>query len=604
MHISEQNLKKIVLESGIVGEEAFESAKQEALRSNRTIDNVLIGRGDINEQFFGEIISSHFKTPLVNFNDAPVDDTALHILPETFSKAKRVAVFSIDRAQKTAKVAMEDPGDLRALSLMEIKLGMKAEPYLAMPSAMKTVFKEYKKDIYKEFDKIIEESIKTALESGGLRDAAKMAEFVPIVTITDGLIEYAVVLGASDIHIERLQEKILVRFRVDGILRDIVQLPKEIHEAITARIKILSGLQIDVHFAPQDGRFKFKLEDQSIDVRVSVMPTFYGEKIVMRLLRGSLRPLNLSELGLSSEAIAAVNEAVKKTFGMILVTGPTGSGKTTTLYAILHILNTPDVNIATIEDPIEYDVARLNQTQVNAKAGITFANGLRSLMRQNPDIIMVGEIRDDETVGIALNAAMTGHLVLSTLHTNDAPTAVPRLIDMGGEPFLVASTLDVIIAQRLVRRVCPNCVTTWATPPEIQEAIQKQLALAARYESAREGGRGNGSFPVAETLKPQGFKEPGDARYGGGIAKKAPTQLYKGRGCAACGNTGYSGQVGIFEILHVTPEIRALIQPGVSIDGLRKTARGAGMKTMFEDGLAKAESGQTTIEEVMRVIME
>src|SRR3989344_1216145 len=379
MHISEQNLKKIVLESGIVGEEAFESAKQEALRSNRTIDNVLIGRGDINEQFFGEIISGYFKIPLVNFNAEPMDDSALHILPETFSK-------------------------------------------------------EYKKYIYKDFDKIIEESIKTALESGGPRDAVKMAEFVPIVTITDGLIEYAVVLGASDIHIERLQEKILVRFRVDGILRDIVQLPKEIHEAITARIKILSGLQIDVHFAPQDGRFKFKLEDQNIDVRVSVMPTFYGEKIVMRLLRGSLRPLNLSELGLSAEAVATIKEAVKKTFGMILVTGPTCSGKTTTLYAILHILNTPDVNIATIEDPIEYDVARLNQTQVNAKAGITFANGLRSLMRQNPDIIMVGEIRDDETVGIALNAAMTGHLVLSTLHTNDAPTAVPRLIDMGGEP--------------------------------------------------------------------------------------------------------------------------------------------------------------------------
>lgn len=569
MHISEQNLKQILLSSGVVTDAQFETAKEEAKRSNRTVENVIIGKGDITEAYFAEIISDYLKIPTVNFNTVAVDDAALHLLPEAFSKAKRIAVFAIDQTSKTAKVAMEDPADLRTISLTELKLGMHVLPHLAMPSSMKVVFKEYKKDIYKEFDKIIAESIAQALEGGSLKNAEKMAEFVPIVTITDGIIEYAVVSGASDIHIERLAEKVLVRYRVDGILRDIVELPKEMDEAIIARIKILSGLQIDVHFTPQDGRFKFKLEDQSIDVRVSVMPTFYGEKVVMRLLRGSIRPLNLSELGLSDTDIAIIHQATQRTFGMILVTGPTGSGKTTTLYAILHTLNTPDVNISTIEDPIEYDVARLNQTQVNTKAGITFANGLRSLMRQNPDIIMVGEIRDDETVGIALNAAMTGHLVLSTLHTNDAPTAIPRLMDMGGEPFLIANTLNLVIAQRLVRRICPSCITTFAPTPDIIESIKKQMALTIH-----------------------------------GAETKIPTQLYKGRGCNVCSHTGYSGQIGIYEILSLSSEIKAMIKPGMSLDELRKAARAEGMRSMFEDGLAKTEAGSTTISEVFRVIME
>ncbi len=570
MHISEQNLKKIVVGSGVITEAQFDTAAQEAMRSSRTIDNVLVGRGDITEAYFSELLSDYFKVPVVNFNAVPVDDTALHLLPEAFSRTKRAAVFGVDKDKRVAKVAMADPGDLRTLSLIEAKLHMRLEPYLAMPSSMRVVFKEYKKDIYKEFNTIIDESIREALESGVMSDVGKMAEHVPIITITDGLVEYAVALSASDIHIERLPEKVLVRYRIDGMLRDIVQLPKEINEAIVARIKILSGLQIDVHFAPQDGRFKFRLEDQNIDVRVSVMPTFYGEKVVMRLLRGSLRPLNLSELGLSEADIAIIDESIKHTFGMMLVTGPTGSGKTTTLYAILHKLNTPEVNIATIEDPVEYDIERLNQTQVNQKAGITFANGLRSLMRQNPDIIMVGEIRDNDTVSIALNSAMTGHLVLSTLHTNDAPTAVPRLIDMGGEPFLVANTLNLVIAQRLVRKICPVCVSTYAPSREVQESIRKQLVLLGH--------------------------DPALAR--------VPSQFYKGRGCNACSHSGYTGQIGIFEILSVTSRLRELIRPDTSIEELRTAAKGEGMHTMFEDGLQKAEAGTTSVEEVFRVIME
>ena len=570
MHISEANLKKIVVASGIITDAQFEAARQEALRSNRTIGNVFIGKGDITENYFAEIVANYFNTPIVNFQITPPDNTALHLLPEQFSKTKRIALFALDPEKKIAKLAMEDPGDLKTIDLIAAKFDVRVEPYLATSLSMKVAFKEYKKDIYKEFNSIIEESIKEALAAGNIKDVGKMAEHMPIIAITDGLMEYAVALGASDIHIERLPEKVLVRYRIDGILRDIVELPKEIDDAIIARIKILSSLQIDVHFTPQDGRFKFKLEDQSVDVRVSVMPTFYGEKVVMRLLRGSIRPLNLSELGMSERDIATINEAIKRTFGMILITGPTGSGKTTTLYAILHKLNTPTVNIATIEDPIEYDVERINQTQVNPKAGITFANGLRSLMRQNPDIIMVGEIRDEETVSISLNAAMTGHLVLSTLHTNDAPTAIPRFIDMGGEPFLVANTLNIIIAQRLVRRICTVCVSSYAPTEEAKESMKKQLAL---YHA-----------------------DP--ARI------KIPSQLYKGKGCKACSDTGYSGQVGIFEVLSVTPRIRELIKPGVAIDQLRAVAEEEGMRRMFEDGLAKAEAGATTIEEIFRVIME
>lgn len=578
MHISGQNLKKIVVDSGIITQEQFETSSREAQRSGRTVANVMIGNGLITETYLGEILSNYFHVPLVSFSKTPVDDAALHSLPESFSRAKKAAVFMIDRQKRIAKAAMDDPGDLKTIDAIAMKLQMKVEPYLAMPSEMKTAFKEYKKDIREEFSKLIEESVKGALGED-IKDLAKMAEHIPIVTITDSIIEFAVVSNASDIHIDQLAERILVRFRIDGILRDIVELPKEISDAVIARIKILSGLQIDIHFTPQDGRFKFKLEEQGIDVRVSIMPTFYGEKAVLRLLRGSMRPLNLRELGLSDNAINIINEHINKSFGMILVTGPTGSGKTTTLYAVLHILNTSDVNIATIEDPIEYDVPRLNQTQVNAKAGITFANGLRSLMRQNPDIIMVGEIRDNDTVGIALNAAMTGHLVLSTLHTNDAPTAIPRLIDMGGEPFLIASTLNTVIAQRLVRKICANCVTSFTPSPEIQKTIKEQLLNIFAAILGKESEKMKDKF-------------------------KIPKQLYKGSGCAACSFSGYSGQIGIFEIMNVTPKIKALIHPDVSVNEIKQAAREEGMETMFEDGLAKAEAGITTIEEVFRVIME
>ncbi|NMA48170.1 MAG: type II/IV secretion system protein, partial [Tissierellia bacterium] len=393
----------------------------------------------------------------------------------------------------------------------------------------------------------------------------------PIVSLTDNIISYAASLNATDIHIESLGDEILIRFRVDGVLREIIRLAKEIHLAIVARIKILSNLLIDEHNKPQDGRFKYKYADTIFDIRVAIMPTLYGEKVEMRLLTGSSKPMSFQELGMMEETVKIVENNITKTTGMILVTGPTGSGKTTTLYAILNKLNKPEVNIVTIEDPIEYELRYVNQTQINPKAGIDFANGLRAFLRQDPDVIMVGEIRDKETAEISVHASLTGHLLLSTLHTNDAVTAVPRLFDLDVPPFLVSATVNLIIAQRLVRRICRGCIESYEVPEDVIKVVNEQLQLIK-----------------GKTASPYHAK-----------------QLYRGKGCQACGGTGYSGRLAIYEILDITEQVRAYIQKSdFSLDGLKQIAFAQGTKSMFEDGLKKAELGLTTIEEVLRVIKE
>jgi type II secretory ATPase GspE/PulE/Tfp pilus assembly ATPase PilB-like protein len=387
--------------------------------------------------------------------------------------------------------------------------------------------------------------------------------------LVNNTLSYAASLNASDIHIEILEDTILIRFRIDGILHEILRIPKEVHPAIVARIKLLAALKVDEHQKPQDGRFRFQSGSSILDVRVSVIPTLYGEKIVMRLLPATQRPLSLSELGMLEDTAKIVEENMKKTYGMFLVCGPTGSGKTTTLYAILNMLNRPEVNIVTVEDPIEYNIKYINQVQINPVAGITFASGLRSILRQDPNIIMVGEIRDQETAEIAVNAALTGHLLLSSLHTNDAPTAVPRLIDMKVPPFLVAAVLNLVIAQRLVRRICLDCIESYTPSPEFIKSLEEQ----------------------SKDLKIPGFE--------------VPKILYRGKGCKTCSGTGYKGRMGIFEAFEVDENIRKIIiSPDFSIDLLNMAARKNGMITMFEDGLRKAALGMTTIEEVLRVIRE
>lgn len=389
------------------------------------------------------------------------------------------------------------------------------------------------------------------------------AEKLPVITILDTIFEYAVAERASDIHIEVQDKEVVVRFRIDGVLRDMVKLPRGIEEALIARIKILSNLKLDERRIPQDGRYKFDLSGDIVSLRISIIPGFYGENVVMRLLRESARPLSLEELGITGRNREIVEENMNKPHGMILVTGPTGSGKTTTLYSILNILNTIKVKICTIEDPIEYGVNRVSQIQINPKAGLTFAAGLRALLRHDPDIIMVGEIRDGETAEIAVHAALTGHLVLSTLHTNDAAGTIPRILDMGVEAYLAASTINMVIAQRLVRKICGQCRMEYKPDPAFMAKLTEDFGSdTSRY------------------------------------------RFFKGKGCSECGGSGFTGRIGIYEILPVTENIRALVVKKVSSDDIIAEAQKEGMISMFEDGIDKVTNGMTTIEEVLHVVQE
>lgn len=568
MHISEEKLKTILLESGVVTDQAFLDATNEAHHLGQTIPDVLIGREEITEEYFVEIMEPYVGASVIDLKKVPLDHATVSLLPESFAKGKGVLVFAYE-PEKLAKVAMLDPLDYDTIEFIRAKLGCWVEPYLTTRKSIRFGLKQYKETIGKEFNDIITESVKKFVADSGETDLAKMAEAVPIVTILDSVIEHAISLNASDIHFEPMPKEVLVRFRVDGILQEILTLGSSVAPILVARVKILAGLRVDEHKTPQDGRFRFEGDESAaIDIRANIMPVMHGEKVEMRLLKSQTRPLSLSELGLSNEAIKIVEEEIKKPHGMILSTGPTGHGKTTTLYAIVHMLNTPKVNITTIEDPIEYEVGRINQTQVNVKAGITFGNGLRALLRQNPDIIMVGEIRDNETVEISVHAALTGHLVLSTLHTNDAPSAIPRFLDMGAPAFLLASTINLVIAQRLVRRICSSCITSYEATEEVRRLIGAQISLA------------------------------------GETAARIPKTLYRGQGCNVCGHSGFSGQVGIYELLRVNDAIRTLILKSADATEIKKRAIADGMQTMFEDGLAKVERGVTTIEEILRVVKD
>ena len=571
MHITEAKLKELLLETNIINEEVFNRAKEESFRTGQSVANILVGSGEVSEDYLAEVLDPYFNTPNIDLRKMVINKDLLEQVPETMAKSKGIVLFELDKEKGVGKVAMLDPFDFETIEFLRAKFGVWIEVYRTTPTSLKFAIKQYKKTIGTTFNQTIAENVQKFLSMGGETDIAKLAETVSIITILDSILEHAFTLNASDIHFEPLAKKeILVRFRVDGVLQEILSLNEIIQPILVARVKILANLQIDEHRIPQDGRFKFTLDDgSSVDMRVNVMPVMYGEKVEMRLLKSSARPLSLSDLGLSAKGIASVEEEIKKPHGMILVTGPTGHGKTTTLYSILHMLNTPRVNITTIEDPIEYSVAGINQTQVNAKAGVTFGSGLRALLRQNPDIIMIGEIRDNETVEISVHAALTGHLVLSSLHTNDAPSAIPRLIDMGAPPFLLASTVNVIIAQRLVRKICSSCVESYKISGPVTQLIKIQLDAVKKKK-----------------------------------AHVIPDKLYRGKGCNVCNKTGFTGQVGVFEIFRVSEGIRTLILQSASVEDIRKQAIKEGMTTMFEDGFDKAERGVTTIEEVLRVVSE
>lgn len=559
MNITSKKLKEILTTSGYVTEEDFEAAEKEAQDFNKDIVDVLTFKGLITEELLGKLTAKNLGFPFASIRNKIISREVLDLIPEKVAHSYKMIPFKHEENQ--LHLAMEDPNNFEAIEFTKRKTGLEIVPHFITSADLAKAFGQYKKDIKVEFEEIIEENIKKAAKVG--KDVAKAAEELPVIRILDTTLEYASALRASDIHIESSQDSILVRFRVDGILKDIISLPKGVQPAIIARIKILSSLKIDEHRIPQDGRFKFQSQEEIIALRVSILPGYYGENAVMRLLPESARPLSLEELGLTKKNLELVQKSIKKPHGMILVTGPTGSGKTTTLYSMLTILNTTSVKIITVEDPVEYGIRRVNQTQINPKAGLSFATGLRSILRHDPDIIMVGEIRDEETADIAIHSSLTGHLMLSTLHTNDAPGAIPRLTDMNVQGYLVASTLILVAAQRLVRRICQSCINEYKPSEAELQVISKHFS---------------------KDLKKLKF--------------------YKGKGCKECGESGYKGRIGLFEVFEINDKIRDLTIQKTSAESIRKVAKQSGMASMLDDGFDKVQAGITTIEEVIRVIRE
>ncbi|HUW21408.1 MAG TPA: GspE/PulE family protein [Candidatus Bathyarchaeia archaeon] len=560
MKILPEKLKEILLKDGYVNQEDFNNAVQISQDLDKPLEDVLIFRGLINEESLGQLIAEHYQVPFVSLRHKLIPLEVLQLIPENLARSYRILPF--EKTGEEVCLAMEDPEDFEAVEFAKRQIGLRIKPFFATSEALVKGLSQYKKNIRKDFEKIISENLRKTKTVRG-KDLAKAAVDIPVVKILDTILEYAIAERASDIHIELLENELMVRYRIDGLLHDIISLPQEIHAAIVARIKVMTRLKIDEHRIPQDGRFKFQIDEDYISLRVSIIPAFYGENIVMRLLFESARPLSLEELGLAGKNFETLQRNIKKPHGMLLVTGPTGCGKTTTLYSILNIVNTAETKICTIEDPIEYGMERVTQIQVNPTAGLTFATGLRALVRHDPDVIMVGEIRDKETVEMAIHSALTGHLVLSTLHTNDAPGAIPRLLDMGAEDFLVASTVNIVIAQRLVRRICTACIQRFKPEVKAMELIEKRFGV-----------------------------------------KIKSCDFYRGKGCAECNGKGYRGRVGIFEILEVTDEIRELILKKVSVGAIRKAAIKTSMITMLLDGLDKIAAGITTVEEVLRVVQE
>jgi len=583
MKVYPEQLKAFLLDAGLIKEAQFDAAQKKAESTHQKVGDVLVSEGLISE---GELIKLEayiLGIPFVNLEKETILPEVLKIVPEPIARSHNIIAFR--KKGNNLEVAMLDPEDLRTIEFIKKKEpGLKILPRLTTPDSIKNVLRQYQKTLEVEFGEIIKKevgeirSIKEEEKTEEKEELLKVAKELPVIKIVDTLMKHAILQRASDIHIEPQEKEVIVRYRIDGILHDAMTLPKAVSSGIVARIKVLSNLKLDEHRLPQDGRFKIETEDYKYSVRVSALPVFDGEKIVMRLLSETTKALTLEALGLMGEALERVQENLRKPVGMILVTGPTGSGKTTSLYAMVEIINTPGVNISTIEDPIEYRMPRVNQTQVNSKIGLTFASGLRTLVRQDPDILMVGEIRDEETVNLAINAALTGHLVLSTLHTNDAAGTLPRLIDMKAEPFLIASTLDVIIAQRLVRKLCKEKEKYTLKDAEIKD-LRKYCDLDSILKILKE----------EKIVKPKTlFKD---------------VVFYRPKLTKEC-LEGYTGRIGIFEVLPVTETIKELIVKKATSDQIMVQAQKEGMRTMIEDGFVKASQGITSIEEVLRVIIE
>lgn len=552
MNIADDKLQAILLKANILSDSSLKLVLEYAKKSGVSLSDALFEKNLITEEQLGKLIAQEYGIPFVNLSNLTIPEDVYRIVPDKFAKVHTLMPFARDA--QGIKIAMADPSDTTAIATLEKKTGQKVLVHFATEREIRTALQLHRRDVQTLYSE--------------LRKKYRTEEEVPIVSIVDLLLHTAVDETASDIHIEPQETDSLVRYRIDGVLHDVLRFSKLIHVQVVSRIKVLANLRTDEHLAPQDGKVRIKHDDQPVDIRISIIPMVEGEKIVMRLLVSHFRMFSFSDLGMNAEAIGKIDNALRRSYGMILSTGPTGSGKTTSIYAMLKILNVREKNITTIEDPVEYRIQGVNQIQVNSKTNLTFANGLRSILRQDPNIIFVGEIRDPETAGIAINAALTGHLVVSTLHTNDAATTLPRLTDMHVEPFLVASSVSLIVAQRLVRKICEYCrISTTITEDELKKSLPATV-ISKHY------------IPVGENKE---------------------IRVYKGQGCKNCRFTGYAGRVGIFEILEVSKAIRKLITDRQDSDVIMTTAISEGMATMLDDGLLKVSQGITTIEEILRV---
>ncbi len=599
-----ESLKNFLIDSRLVSKKDFDLAQSEAETAGGRVEDLLLSKGFLTEDDLRHAKSYVLGIPFVDLKRERISREVLALIPEPLARKHNLVAYK--KSGDTLEVAMLDPLDLEAIDFLKKGSRLKILPRLTDTESMKNALVQYQKSLKAEFGDIIQKESQTLKKQAGLPaealakagelpvttnqdlsddDLKKIAEDLPVVRIMDSLLKHAVNQKASDIHIEPNEKELVIRYRLDGRLHDAMILPKETAPGLVARIKVLSNLRLDEKRLPQDGRFKIENNGQNISFRVSTLPIQFGEKVVLRLLPDSAQGYTLETMGFHGEGLEKIQQAIRRTTGLVLVTGPTGSGKTTTLYALLDILNTPDVNISTIEDPIEYQIPRINQTQVRPDIGLTFAIGLRTLVRQDPDIIMVGEIRDHETTGLAINAALTGHLVLSTLHTNSATGAIPRLLDLGAEPFLLVSTLDVVVAQRLVRRLRPEKEKYLLTETEIKN-------LTNKADLKR----------VLDCLKKEGIVKPTDDWPT--IPFYRPKVMPEEAVSQTLDTDGYDGRISINEVLPMSRAMRELTLEGSSAETLTEQARSDGMLTMLEDGIFKAAQGITSLEEVFSAVIE
>jgi len=600
MRISDSLVEKLLVAAKKVTQEKLAELKEQEKTEKKPLQDLVIKGSVISEKDLTKLYAAEIDIPFAEVKAKEIKREVLKLIPERIAKQYGVILFGVEE-DGSKLLAMEDPDDIQAVNFLQKQLGDNLKVHVATSTDIRTALDLYRGNISSELTQVV-----TASDADEVPEEEEdvseedLAEDSPIAQTVNLLIEYAIRSSASDIHIEPRDSYVSVRYRIDGILKEANKLPKKVHSALVSRIKILSNLKLDERRVPQDGRFKIQIGSAVYALRVSTLPISEGEKVVMRILSESSEALSLEDLGYWGVSLKNINDAIKQPHGMILVTGPTGSGKSTSLFSILSLLNKPSVNISTVEDPVEYKIPGANQTQVNPKAGMTFANGLRALLRQDPNIIMIGEIRDIETASLAVQAALTGHLVFATLHTNNAATTLPRLLDMGLEPFLIASTVRAVVGQRLVRRLCLDCRESY-TP---DAATLKQVAEIFKTDD-------NSVMGYVHELEKQAL-DGGIGKDNQGKSSKTSdlsttatkiTRLWKvhNNGCEACNHTGYKGRVGIYEVLSNSQDIQRLIVANATSGDIQNQAIKEGMVTMQLDGFIKALRGQTSIEEILRV---